>query len=112
MTLVPFLATTHTEATSSFWRRLELVGDSSNLLQHLVWSKITERELLMGTRSKRRLDVGLELEEDHVADVEGSLGTVLVSIQLHALLSSEKMLANQIKHSGTLSKHGFNIRNR
>jgi len=66
----------------------------------------------MGTRSKRRLDVGLELEEDHVADVEGSLGTVLVSIQLHALLSSEKMLANQIKHSGTLSKHGLNIRYR
>jgi hypothetical protein len=40
----------------------------------------------------------LELEEDHVADLEGALNAVLVGVLLHSLLRSEKMLLHESRH--------------
>lgn len=51
-----------------------------------------ERELVVGARSHRGLDVGLELEEDLLAHFELLEGTLLIGMRLDMLPCSMEVL--------------------
>lgn len=93
-------------------RQLEFVGDCSHLVQHLEWPKVFEAELVMRAWRQGSLDMWLEPEVDHVADVEGALRSLFVGLMLHALLCSQQMLAHSREHGGALHKHSIHIGNR
>jgi hypothetical protein len=64
------------------------------------------------SRRQRGLDIGLQLEVDEVPNGEGALRPTLVSLVLHSLLSSKKVLPNRFQHSSTFSSKSFDFRGR
>jgi hypothetical protein len=75
-------------------RKKQLVGDISNLVDDLVWPEELEAELLMSARSQRRLHIRLQAKVDEVAHIELALSPTFVSLRLHALLGTKKVLAD------------------
>jgi len=56
----------------------------------------------MSTGSDRRLNIGLVFEVDHVPNLEAAFRPMLISIPLHALLGTMKVLLDQNLHQSML----------
>ena len=79
-----------------------MVNQRTNTLLHSIGTKILEGELLTGARCQGRLYVWLKLLIDLVAHLEDPFRMALVSLLLHTILSSKKMLSDQILHDLSL----------
>ena len=69
--------------------KLELVGNLPHTLQYKIRAKVPECEFVIGSPMHRLLNVRLKLEINPITDSEFTLDPMLISLVLHALLSTE-----------------------
>ena len=81
---------------------LEFVGNLPHTLQYKIRVKVPECEFVIGSPMHRLLNVRLKLEINPITDSEFTLNPVFISLVLHSLLSTEKMLMYSLSHSGAL----------
>ena len=81
---------------------LEFVGNLPHTLQYKIRAKVPECEFVIGLPMHRLLNVRLKLEINPITDSEFTLNPVFISLVLHSLLSTEKMLMYSLSHSGAL----------
>ena len=79
-------------------RKFQFVCHLSHAGQDTEWSKEFEGQLLIAARSQGRLHIGLNFNEYQITNLKLSLGPMLISLLLHALLSAIQMLADDLRH--------------
>ena len=86
-----------------------MISHCANFLQNLEGSKIMKGQFVVSSRHNRLLDVRLQFEINKVTRLKLSFSYVFVSLRFLALLSSAKMLLEQLGHHFSVGEPVFKI---
>jgi hypothetical protein len=73
-------------------RKLETISRISNALKNYVGAIKFEHQLMMRSRSDRRLDIGLEFHEHPVTNLKDTIGPLLIRLHLHTVAHTLQVL--------------------
>lgn len=91
-------------------RQFEFISNSTNLCFHFIGPKVAIREHMTGSGSHRGLSIGLEFQPNLVTNLKLTFCTMLVSLVLLSLLSTQELLMKQFIDSLALKEPFIQLR--
>ena len=91
--------------------QVQVVCNLPNLFEDAKGAEELEGQLVVGASSNRGLYIRLKLKKYPIANIEGTLSAMLVSLPFHTVLSAMKVLLNQALHEVSVSQPLLEFRN-
>jgi hypothetical protein len=86
--------------------QLEVISNRPHASGNMVWPEKLGCQLLIGTLSKRGLNIQLNLDIHHVAHLKLPFRTIVISKLLNTLLCSVQVHSDDISHELTVRQPG------